>query len=146
MDKDSTVSKNLTYEENELIHFEEGLFGFENYKDFLPLSLEAESDATLCLQSVEDETLSFVVMNPFMLCENYAPSLSENDVKKLGSVTEEELSYYVICVIRDTVEDSTINLKCPIVVNPFTRDARQVILEEEQYGFRHPLKEFAKGR
>jgi len=128
--------------EKEYIEFEEGVFGFEDRKRFVPYMLDEDSDAMLYLQSEEDENLSFIVMNPFMLKKDYNPVLSEEDYKKLGTSREEDLSYYVFCVIRDDVEACTVNLKCPIVVNHITRQARQVILDSDEYGFRHLLKEF----
>ena len=35
------------------------------------------------------------------------------------------------------------NLKCPLVIHPGTREARQIIMETERYGMRHSLAEFA---
>ena len=86
------------YEEAELIRFEDGLFGFESYKCFLPLPITEDSDAVLNLLSVEDESLSFVIMNPFMLMKDYAPRLTEEIYEKLEADKETDLSYYVICV------------------------------------------------
>jgi len=83
-------------------------------------------------------------MNPFMLKEDYNPVLSKEDYNMLGTSDEKDLSYYVFCVIANAAEESTVNLKCPIVVNHVTRQARQVILNSEEYGFRHLLKEFEK--
>ena len=120
------------FEKEELISFEEGLFGFENYKRLLPLPLTEDSDAVLIVLSVEDESLSFVIMNPFLLVSNYAPRLPEDIYKKLEAEDEADLSYYVICVVGDSPEDSTVNFKCPIVVNTASRKAVQVILESEE--------------
>lgn len=136
--------KKDTSEESQYIEFKEGIFGFEEEKKFLPVMLEDGSDAVLCLQSVQNENLSFIVMNPFMLKEDYNPVLSEEDYKKLGTSDEKDLSYYVFCVIANVAEESTVNLKCPIVVNHVTRQAVQVILGSDEYGFRHLLKEFEK--
>ena len=85
---------------------------------------EDGSDAVLYLQSIRNEKLSFVVMNPFMLKEDYNPVLSEEDYKKLGTSDEKDLSYYVFCVIANVAEESTVNLRCPIVVNHVTRQDR----------------------
>lgn len=131
--------------EREYIEFEEGIFGFEDRKKFIPIMLEEDSDAVLYLQSLEEEELSFVIMNPFMLKEDYEPVLGENDYKALDASGPEDLSYYVFCVVGDTVGESKVNLKCPIVVNHVNRKARQVILDSEEYGFRHLLKEFKGG-
>lgn len=96
------------------------------------------------LLSVEDESLSFVIMNPFLLVSNYAPRLPEDIYKKLEAEDEADLSFYVICVVGDSPEDSTVNFKCPIVVNTASRKAVQVILESEEYRFRHTLRDIGK--
>ena len=137
------IKKDIS-EKSQHIEFKEGIFGFEEEKKFLPVMFEDGSDAVLYLQSIRNEKLSFVVMNPFMLKEDYNPVLSEEDYKKLGTSDEKDLSYYVFCVIANVAEESTVNLRCPIVVNHVTRQAVQVILGSDEYGFRHPLKEFEK--
>lgn len=134
----------MTQEKYDYIEFPDGLFGFEQSTKFIPLMVEEDSDAVLLLQNMENEELTFVVMNPFMLCEEYNPVLSAEDYAKLETTNDEELSFYVICVVKDDMEESTVNLKCPIVVNVITKKARQVILESKEYKFRHYLKEFKK--
>ncbi len=47
----------------------------------------------------------------------------------------------MIGVIREQVGDSTVNLKAPVAVNAKTRDARQIILDDPAYTFRHSLGE-----
>jgi len=135
----------IQYEEKDLIHFEDGLFGFEEYKKFVPLAVDEEDDsgAMIYLQSVDEEQLSFLMMNPFLLMEEYDPKLSRDDNKALDIKKEEDMACYVICVIKDTPEESTVNLRCPVVINVLTRQARQVILDTDQYGLRHMLKEFS---
>ncbi len=129
----------VMYEENEVIYFINGLFGFENYKKYLPLSFNEENDSMLSLQNLEDEALSFIVMNPFMLCQDYSPKLSEQDLKELEANSIDDISFYVISVIRDPVEESTVNLKAPLAVNAMNRKAKQVMLDQPEYTFRHTL-------
>lgn len=135
----------IFYDEKDLILFEEGLFGFEEYTKYIPLAVdeEDESGAMIYLQSIEEEHLSFLMMNPLLLKEDYAPVLSEADLKALGVKEAGELAYYVICVMKETPQDSTVNLKCPVAINVNTKQARQIILEEGGYGMRHTLKEFS---
>ena len=68
-----------------------------------------------------------------------------SDRSAIGSPKDEDISYYVIGVIREQAADSTANLKAPIAVNAKTRDARQIILDDPAYTFRHALGE-QKGR
>ena len=53
-----------------------------------------------------------------------------------------ELGFYVLCAVKNPVSDSTVNLKCPLVIHPETRQARQVIME--RYEMRHPLAGFSR--
>lgn len=131
----------VPYTKEEIIHFPEGLFGFTAQHDYLPIAFEHDSDKMICLQSIHDESLSFILMNPFYLSLDYLPVLSKEDSATLEYPMEDELSYYVICVIHDSIENSTVNLKSPIVVNVKNRYAKQIILDNSDYTFRHPLNE-----
>ncbi len=131
----------IEYAAEEKLRVSEGLFGFEEQKEFLPIPFEAGSDALICLQSLEDEDLSFVLLNPFLFFVDYDPKISETDRTAIGSPKDEDISYYVIGVIREQVGDSTVNLKAPVAVNAKTRDARQIILDDPAYTFRHSLGE-----
>ena len=131
----------VSYEENETIHIP---IGFEAYTEYLPIPFHEENDSLISLQCLQDEALSFILMNPFGLLADYSPSLSREDLKALGTESAEDLSYYVICVMRDSVAESTVNLKAPLVVNARSRQARQVILDQAEYTFRHVLGEMIK--
>lgn len=135
----------VAYEEKDLILFEEGIFGFEDYKRFIPLAVDEndEDGDMLYLQSVDEVNLSFLVINPFLLKEDYHPVLADADEKALAAESEGDLAYYVLCVIKETPEASTVNLKCPVAVNVKTRQARQVVLDDSKYRLRHTLQEFA---
>jgi flagellar assembly factor FliW len=135
----------VTCSEKELIHFPDGLFGFTDLKNYVPLAFQDNSDAIISLQSIEDYKISFILMNPFQLYSDYLPVLSDEDKKVLdASYNEDNISYYVICVMHDVMEDSTVNFKSPIAVNTDTRRARQIILDNALYKFRHPIKDFIK--
>ena len=132
-------------EDASVICFEEGLFGFEKHKKFLPVAVDKDSDAVLTLHSLDDEGLAFIIMNPFLLLEDYDPQVPEEELRSLGEVKDEsDYSWYVLCVARSPVSESTVNLKCPIVVNAATRKAKQVILDRQEYGFRHPLGDLSR--
>lgn len=133
----------IEYEATDVLHFPKGIFAFEDEKQFLLLPF-ADSDGTLlCLQSLATPGLAFVLMNPFSLCGAYAPELQADELAELGVDDSHQLCYYVMCVVKSPVADSTLNLKCPVVINDETRQAMQVILEGDGYGMRHLLSEFA---
>ncbi len=132
-------------EEGDILTFPSGLFGFEEEHRFLLLPFEGSAGTLLCFQSVDTPALAFVAMDPFALQADYAPALQPNELEELGVKEDHELGYYVLCVVKKPVSDSTVNLKCPVAINPDTRVARQVILETDAYEMRHPLSQFKRG-
>ncbi len=129
---------------SEELHFPEGLFGFEEEKRFFLLPFEGSEGSLLCFQSAVTPGLAFVAMDPFSLDPDYAPVLTSKELKGLGVERSEDLCFYTLCVVRDPVGDSTVNLRCPVAVNSQTRQAVQVILEEGGYHMHHLLSEFGR--
>lgn len=136
----------VSISEQDIIYFKEGIFGFENFKKYIIIEFESGSDNLLCLQSTDDEELAFVLMNPFNLMSDYKPQLSDSDIEDLAiDENTEGVLYYVICVVKDSISESTVNMKCPIVINPKSKMAKQIILDSEEYNFKHELKQFTEG-
>ena len=123
----------LNIDDSTTLRFSDGLFGFEQEKEFVLLSFSEEEDFLLCLQSVKTPFLAFTLLNPVLLQE---------DLQRLGVDKSEDLCYYVLCRVENPVSKSTVNLRCPVVLNDQTRQARQVILDE--YEMRCPLSSLGK--
>lgn len=133
----------IEYDEGLVLHFTEGLYGFEDEHEFLFLPFEGGEGGLYSLQSLNTESLAFVLIDPFMLVESYTPVLQSEELKALGAEKSEDLFYYVMCAAREPVEESVVNLMCPIAVNGDTNQAMQVILETGGYRMRHKLDEFS---
>ncbi len=131
---------------DECLTFPTGLFGFEEERQFVLLPFEGGIDALLCLQSVQTPALAFIVMDPFALRPDYQPMLRPQELAALDAPDNEQLCYYVLCAVKKPVSSSTVNLKCPIAVNPHTLTAYQIVLEADCYGMRHSLEEFVPGK
>ncbi len=133
----------VEYEEDNLILFPDGLFGFPDLKRYLFLSLDDEGDDSMLLMlSVDNPEVGFVLVNPYFLCPDYAPALTPEELSFLNTGDHGDLSYYAICVVHSDYLDNTVNLKCPLVINPETRCGIQVILENSRYECRHALRSF----
>lgn len=131
--------------DEERVHFAAGLFGFEEEKDFYLLPFEGSGGSLLCFQSAATPALAFVAVNPFSFKPDYAPQLAAAELEELGVERSEDLCFYALCVVREPVGESTVNLRCPVALNDRAREAVQVILETEQYLMHHPLTEFERG-
>jgi len=132
----------IHYNQEDVIHFPRGLFAFEEEEEFLLLPFSGSDGTLLCLQSLATPQLAFVVMNPFALHYAYTPVLQLEELEELGVKDSTQLCYYVLCVVKNPVSTSTVNMKCPVAINDVTRTGAQVILDSEEYGMRHLLSEF----
>lgn len=132
----------VEYESGDILTFPVGLFGFEEEHQFLLLPFDGSMGTLLCFQSVQTPALAFVAMDPFALRPDYSPVLQPQELADLGVRESQELGFYVLCVVKKPVADSTVNLKCPVAIHPETRVARQVILDTNVYDMRHPLAQF----
>ena len=132
----------LEYTKEDVLSFPKGLFGFDDETEFLLLPFVGGDDALLCFQSIKTPPLAFIAMNPFALNPGYAPVLAEEELQMMEVSRSEDLCYYVLCVVKDPIAESTLNFKCPVVVNPDISRAAQVILNTDEYNMRHRLGEF----
>ncbi len=126
----------IEFEKDAVITFESGLPAFEDKKDFVIIA-EPDTDFYY-LQCTEDGDLSLVLIDLGGIMPNYNPLVNEAQLQELGQI-DNNLAIYNVCVIRDNVENMTINLMAPIVINNDTNKGKQVILENEEYSVKHTL-------
>ena len=135
----------IEYDADDCFAFPNGLYGFEEEKEFLLIPFDGGQSALLCLQSTQTPGLAFILMDPFSLKPDYSPVLQPAELAELGVGHREELCYYVMCVVKQPISESTLNFKCPLAINPDTRVSMQIILDSNEYGMRHLLSECSTG-
>lgn len=123
-------------EQTEIITFENGLPGFQEYTKFILLGLDADLPIAL-LQSTEDDQIGFVVGYPFAFKQDYVFDLSENDKEQLQLEDESEVATYTVITLKENFADSTINLLAPIVINTKQKLGKQIVLQD---GEKYPLR------
>ncbi len=115
-------------EDSEVLEFVRPIYGFEHLRRFVLLSDESVGKDLVWLQSIEDAEICFILVNPLVSIRNYTPSILEDVLIALGAG---ELVPWCIAIIATDFQDSTLNLKSPIMINPFTKRAAQIVLDEE---------------
>ena len=121
--------------EDDVITFIEPIFGFKDYSRFAVLTEESIGLDFAWLQSVEDASVCFILVNPSTVVGQYNPVLPTRVAELIET---DEPMFWLVAVLRDTLEKSTVNLKSPIVINPVSKSAAQVILEDD-LPIRYPL-------
>ena len=120
-----------------VIHLPSGLLGFEGIKRYRLTS--ASEGSFYWLQAENESNLSFLVLPPFDVVPDYAPDIPADDIRSLGIECPDDVLLFNIVTLREDGQ-ATINLKGPIVVNRFSRIARQVIINNSaEYSVQHPL-------
>lgn len=125
----------IEIEEDKIIHFENGIPGFETEKQFVLLDI-ADNDVLQILQSVQTPELAFFVANPYLLFKDYAIELEDHVIEKLDIKNEHDVAVLSILTIKDPFSSSTINLKAPIIINIANKRAKQYIMNDDRYSLR----------
>lgn len=120
--------------DDKIITLEKGMIGFPALNHFSLIFDEEKKSkgATIMwLQSMDDPDIAFPVMDPYTIKEDYAPNVNEEIVAPLGAMTEENTYVLVTVTVPRKVEDFSVNLKAPIVVNMDTLKGVQLIVEDD---------------
>ncbi|MGE3621022.1 MAG: flagellar assembly protein FliW [Acidimicrobiia bacterium] len=108
------------------IVFDRGLPGFD-LRRFALVEVSDESPV-MCLRSLEDAAVEFVVAPPGLFFDDYDVDLDDDTVARLGLAGPEDALVLVIVNLHAGPREATANLLAPIVVNRRTRAAEQVVL------------------
>jgi flagellar assembly factor FliW len=129
----------LDYQTDDVVHFKDGMIGFASYQDYVVVNAK-EGSPYRWLQSVEEPKLAFLLSLPDSILEDYSPEISNEEASALGLTQETEYLVLVTTTIPPgKPAAATANLAAPVIINLETRNAKQVILEDEAYTIRYPI-------
>lgn len=129
----------MEIDELSIIEFEKPILAFEDNKKFAVIDGMNDLVFTF-LQSIEDSSLCFLTIPPALVVEEYDIELSEEIVKLLSLEKPEDVLLFNIITVPENVEDMTVNLKAPIIVNVKNRKAAQEVLAEDKFEIRYRIK------
>ncbi|MEA0554053.1 flagellar assembly protein FliW [Lysinibacillus irui] len=126
--------------EQDILTFEHGLLGFEGERKFVLLPIDADLPLAI-LQSVERPEIGFIIAYPFAFKKDYSFDISEDDLEQLYLEKEEDVLTYSIVTMKDTFQDSTINLLAPLIINIEKKCGKQIVLQDSKsYPLRYPMQ------
>jgi flagellar assembly factor FliW len=126
-----------------IITFPHGLVGQPEWKRFVLITSD-EDGGLAVLQSVDNDQLSLMVTDPVQLLPEYVVELSSADRTLLGLDSEQQPLLLTTVSIHG--EQITTNLIGPLVINPRTRAAKQVVLADTLYTTRYPVASVGSGK
>ena len=112
-----------------------GIIGFPNLLKFTLLEYNPPFS---WLQSVEEPSLAFVVVNAAEFGEEYLFTLPIGD-RDIDLKQEDDIAIVNLVSVRPDPTMTTVNLKAPIVVNLRNMLGRQIVLDDQRFPVRMPL-------
>lgn len=134
----------IDYEPSQALTFPNGLFGFEEERSFLLLPFEGSGGTMLCLQSTATGPLAFVLLDPLLFGRRVQPGAERGGAEAVRRGGH--LKAVLLCALRG--EEPRLRQhgqsQVPSGGGSPERRGRQIILETDRYGMRHPLSEFKR--
>lgn len=120
--------------DDKIITLAKGMIGFPDYKHFALIYDDEkgqENTTIMWLQCMDDTEVAFPVMNPTVVKEDYAPNVNEEIIAPIGELTPENTYILVTVTVPKKVQDFSVNLKAPLVINTDTQKGVQLIVEDD---------------
>ena len=136
----------IDIEEDKIIHLENGMIGFPDMQNFALIFDEEKGDKAkiMWLQSMDEPERAFPVMRPELVMPEYNPTVNDEVLEPLGTMTDENIFAVVTLTAVADVKKNSVNLKAPIIINTETRKGCQIIVEDDypvKYNIYKALKE-----
>jgi len=122
-----------------VLTFPAGLPGLPPELNRFAITALSEGTPFFLLQSLQDDDIGFILLNPFALFPDYEFELPDQEAEILGCETPEQVAVFCIVNASRGLKNATVNLLAPVVFNTATGMARQVVLNDKSYSTRQPL-------
>ncbi|GIV49591.1 MAG: flagellar assembly factor FliW [Candidatus Kapaibacterium sp.] len=118
----------ILIEERFIFTFPNGLFGFEDLREFV-IVRDERTEPVRWLLSVEHPELSFPVLSPYLLQRDYSAGKEYSDCQR----------YTPLVILTLGSGGATANMKAPILLDVQTQRGEQIIIPSDKYSTSYPL-------
>lgn len=117
--------------QQDIIHFKEGILGFEQYKNF---TIVDPNDTTLIMwmQCIDSPQIAFPIIEPQIFKQDYCPVLMPADMNSVELTQPNDARVYTILTIPADFTLMNANMKAPIIINIKKNIARQIVLQDNK--------------
>lgn len=127
----------IDIQDDKIIKLKEGIIGFPELQHFTLIhDEEKEGKGSIkWLQSMDDPSFALPVINPLDVKPDYQLIVNEEGLEPLGKITEENVFILVTITVPQKIEEMSVNLKAPFVINTDNLQGAQMIVEDD-----YPIK------
>ncbi len=134
----------VNVDEKKIVYFPDGLLGFEQNKKFA--IIESEYEPFIYLQSIENKDLSFLMIDPFLICQNYEIDIDDEALKNIGATSPEDIIIMTIVTIPSDNSNITANFLGPVVINRKNNQCMQYVLQDNRWSTKYDIVKALKGQ
>ncbi|SHJ66531.1 flagellar assembly protein FliW [Paramaledivibacter caminithermalis] len=125
--------------EDGIITFEDGIPGFGYVKKYVMLKNPNPELPFNWLQGVDEPSLAFVIVNPFLFKEDYEFDIPQSTIEELCIENIQDVLICSIVTIPQEMINTTMNLKAPIIINTKTKKGKQLVLDTDKYEIKYKI-------
>jgi len=127
----------IEVDEKQRVNFPQGLFGFDDLKEYV--LMDAEHQPFYWLQSVDDQEIAFVLINPFLFRPDYEVNITNEELAEIGINSPDSAWIFAIVTIPQDGSPMTANLQGPLVINRENMTGMQAVLSDARWRTRHDI-------
>ena len=128
--RSSVTDTGVEVEEVPVLAMVEPVPGFPELREFHLERLDVEG-ILFALRSVQEPGVRLLVVPVHRFFPDYAPEIQDDTAEALGITPEAEVIIFGVVNPGESVTGATVNLLAPVIVNVETRQAAQVVLDED---------------
>jgi len=127
----------IEVDEKQKVFFPQGLFGFDDYSEYV--LMDAEHQPFYWLQSVDEQEIAFVLINPFLFRPDYEVNITNEELAEIGINSPDSAWIFAIVTIPQDGSPMTANLQGPLVINRENMTGIQAVLSDARWRTRHDI-------
>lgn len=127
----------ISIEREQIITLERGFFGFPKYHQFA--LIDAEQKPFVYIQSLEEQNLSFIAIDPFLFRYDYELDIEDAILSEIGVESAADVLVFALVTIPSEGTPITANLQGPLIINKKNRQAMQAVINDPQWKTKHDI-------
>ncbi|MDX2185077.1 MAG: flagellar assembly protein FliW [Gemmatimonadaceae bacterium] len=134
----SSLLGQLDSQHDVVMHFPHGVFGFPGCRAWV--IADAGRSGLYWLQSADEQSLTFLIADPFVFFPDYVVDLGHGALEELEATSPTDVAVFAIITLPGPVDPMpTVNLQGPLVLNLRARRGMQLVLQDSAYGVRQEI-------
>ncbi len=123
---------NIEIDEKNIITFDTPLSGLSNSKKYIIIKQD-DDELFFWLQSLDENDICLCMLDVFKVLPEYNPEIAEFKLMAISDskVSLDDIKTYNLVVIPDDIQNMTVNLLAPIVINNKTNKGAQIITNND---------------